>query len=255
MRGTGSGAGASAWARYRALSAEYRMERVAARLVLAAAAGAVAFGLAGAAGWWAGPTVLLSVFAAHTVYVRQRPDAVNGWRQGALAERRTGRRLAALDPAAYRVMHDRALPQAPAANLDHLVIGLTGVYAIVSRRFPVRTSLRADQRRVWAGDRPLVTLPAAAARAARTVAEELAAELDHEVRVTAMVAVHGGRLPRGGLRQGRVLFQPVRRLSAYIKSRPVVFSNAQVATIAAAAERRLPPMPEIAPYRRQLPRC
>lgn len=248
MRATDGGAGASAWARYRTLSAEYRKERFAARLVLAVAAGGVAFGAAGPAGWWIGPAVLLGVFAAHTIYVRQRPNTVNGWRQGALAERRTGRRLAALDPAAFRVMHDRALPQAPAANLDHLVIGLTGIYAIVSRRFPVRAVLWADRRRVWVGDRPLVTLQAAAARAARMVAEGLAAELDHEVRVTAMVAVHGARLPRGGLRQGRVVFQPVRRLPAYIEARPVVFTNAQVATIAAAAERLLPPMTEIVPY-------
>lgn len=249
MRATDGGAGASAWARYRTLSAEYRMERVAVRLVLAAAGGTAVFGFTGTAGWWAGPTAAAGVFVVHTVYVRQRPGALNGWRQGAIAERRTGRRLAALDPASFRVLHDRSLPDTPAVNLDHLVIGLTGVYAIVSRRWPVRISLRADRKRIWAGDRPLVALPAAAARAARTVSAGLTAELDHEVRVTAMVAVHGARMPRDGLRQGRVVFQPVRRLTPYIKERPVVFTSAQVDTITAAAERLLPPMTGLGVYR------
>jgi hypothetical protein len=64
-----------------------------------------------------------------------------------------------------------------------------------------------------------------------------------------MIAVHGAKLPSGGLRQGRVVFQPVRRLSGYIKGRPVVFTSAQVATIAAAAERLLPPMTATTPLR------
>ncbi len=92
-------------------------------------------------------------------------------------------------------------------------------------------------------------LPAAAARAARIVAEGLAAELDQEVRVTAVIAVHGARLPRQGLRRGGVVFQPVRRLPAFVRGRPAVFTSAQVATITGVAERLLPPMMGVRPYR------
>ncbi len=240
MRGTYGGAGASAWARYRLLAAQHRQERLIVEAALAGAAGAAA---AGFAGWTAGLAVACVVAAGHAWYVRRRPGALAGWRSGALAERRTARLLARLEPASYHVLHDRALPDAPAANLDHLVIGMTGIYAITSRRWsgwPPR--LRADRRRLRLGDRPLPSLPGAAVRAGRSVAAVLAAELDHEVLVTPLVAVQGARLPVSGLRFGEVVFQPVRRVPAFIREHPVVFTSAQVATIAAVAERVLPPM-------------
>jgi hypothetical protein len=64
--------------------------------------------------------------------------------------------------------------------------------------------------------------------------------------VEAMVAVHGPRLPRGGLRYGTdrdtVELHTARNLPHAIAARPVIFTSAQVATIAAAAESVLPPM-------------
>ncbi|MEU5876938.1 nuclease-related domain-containing protein [Spirillospora sp. NPDC047279] len=236
-----SSAGASAWSRYRALAAAHRQERLVLRGVLACGAGV---GAAGLSVWWAGPVVAVAAFAAFTLYEWNRPSPATSWRQGAMAERRTGRSLAKLDPAAFHVLHDRALPGAPATNLDHLVIGITGVYAIASRRWRWGLRLRSEGRRLWAGTRPAGDLAGAAARAAGSVAELLATELDHEVPVTPMVAVHGARVPRNGLRHGGVLFVASRPLPSIIATRPVTFTSAQVATVAAAAERVLPPMLE-----------
>jgi hypothetical protein len=47
---------------------------------------------------------------------RPSPDAV-AWRRGAVGERRTARRLAALERQGWAVLHDLALPGSP-ANLD-----------------------------------------------------------------------------------------------------------------------------------------
>jgi hypothetical protein len=239
----GSGAGASAWSRYRELAAENRWERVIVRAVLSVGAGVVAAGLIA---WWAGLAVAAGGFAGHTVYARVRPSPATNWRRGAVAERRTGRRLARLDPAGFHVLHDRALPGTPATNLDHLVIGLTGVYAIASRRWRRGVRLRSEEGRLWAGRRPAGHVRAPAVKAAAAVAELLAGKLDHEVHVDAMVAVHGARLPRGGLMYGTdddiVELHTARSLSHLIAARPVVFTSAQVATIAAAAESVLPPM-------------
>ena len=232
-------AGASAWARYRALPAEHRQARVAMRCLLAGAGGVVAAGLAT---WWVGLIAAAGVSAVHSIYLHHRPGPVRNWRMGALAERRTASRLAALDPAAFCVLHDRALPGAPSANLDHLVIGLTGAYVITSRRWTLGVRLWSDRHRLWAGGRPIVHLQAATARAAHTVAERLAAELNHDVPVFPMVAVHGARVPRGGLRHGGVSFQRARRVSHFIHERPVVFTTAQIAEIVIAAERAFPPM-------------
>ncbi|WP_395107506.1 nuclease-related domain-containing protein [Actinomadura sp. SCN-SB] len=240
-----SGAGASAWSRYRALAAENRRERVVVRAVLSLGAGVVAAGLSM---WWAGIAVAVGAFAGHTVYERVRPSPVTNWRRGAVAERRTGRRLAALDPAGFHVLHDRALPGTPVTNLDHLVVGLTGVYAIASRRWRRGVRLWTEGDQVWAGRGPAGNVRASAARAAAIVAELLGGELDYKIGVEAMVSVHGARPPRGGLRFGigddAVEFQPARALPRVISGRPVVITSAQVATIAAAAERALPPMIE-----------
>src|SRR4051794_26085961 len=116
-------AGASAYARYRAMRAAYRQERGIARLALSGFAGSMTAGLFG---WLTGMAVAAAVLIAHTVYVRVKPDSLSRWRRGAAAERRTGRHLARLDPAYFHVLHDRALPGGSHVNLDHLVIGLTG---------------------------------------------------------------------------------------------------------------------------------
>jgi hypothetical protein len=244
VRSSGSGAGASAWAHYRALAARDRRERLLVQGLLACGAGVVAAGLSV---WWAGPAVAAAAFAAQWAHGRTRPGPVANWRRGAVAERRTGRRLARLDPAAFHVLHDRALPGEPATNLDHLVIGLTGVYAIASRRWRRGVRLRSEQGRLRAGRRPAGNAHAPAARAAATVRDLLAGELDHDVAVMAMVAVHGARPPRGGLRHGEVDFQPVRALPRLLSARPVIFTSAQVAAIAAAAENVLPPMTTVPP--------
>jgi Nuclease-related domain len=239
-RGFGAaGAGASAWDRYRVLSAEHRQERVLVGVVLAGTAGVAAGGLWD---WRAGLVTAVATLAAHTYHLRNRPGAATNWRRGAVAERRTGRRLATLDPAAYHVLHDRALPGAPATNLDHLVVGLTGIYSIASRRWPPGVRMWVDRRRLWAGHRPVTRVPRLAAMAARTVADLLGTELDYEVEVWPYVAVHGARLPRSGLLAGGVEFQRAKRLPRLIHENPVIFTSEQVATIAAAAERVLPPM-------------
>jgi hypothetical protein len=228
------------------LSGEHRPQHFRVRLALAGAGGILVAVLAGT-----GPGLIAAagLFGAHAIYLRNRPGPATSWRQGALAERRTGRRLASLDSAEFHVLHDRVLPYASTANLDHLVVGLTGVYTIASRRWTWGVRLWADHRRIWAGRRSLTGLHATAVRTAKSVAEVLAAELDQVVEVFPLVAVHGARLPRGGLEHDGVMFQPVRRLPRFIDGRQVIFTDAEIATIVAAAERMLPPMLGEGPYR------
>jgi hypothetical protein len=235
-------AGASAQARYRSLRAQYRQERVLARLVLAGVAGSMTAGLFD---WLPGMSVALGILLLHSLFLRVKPDPVTRWRRGAAAERRTGRRLARLDPAYFHVLHDRALPAASRANLDHLVVGLTGVYAIVSRRWPPLTRLHAAEERMWAGPRPMTRVLVMARDAARTVAEHLSDDLGHRVEVNAVIVVHGARMPHAGFVFDGVTVQRAKRAGRLIQRQPAVFTTAQVAAIAAAAERILPPMIDV----------
>ncbi|MCW2901388.1 MAG: hypothetical protein JWO67_3653 [Streptosporangiaceae bacterium] len=212
------------------------------RGALCGSSGVMAWGLTH---WWGGLAAALVTLAVHALWLRNRPGPVTSWRHGAMAERRTGRLLAKLDPAAFRILHDRALPGAPATNLDHLVIGLTGVYVIATRRWTPGVRLWSDQRRLWAGSHSAAHLHAAVVRAAHTVARLLAAELDRDVPVSALVSVHGARVPRTGLTFRGVTFQRARRVPPSIEGHPVVFTTAEVAMIALAAEGAFRPMLEI----------
>lgn len=233
------GAGASAWARYRALSDSRLVEGSVVALALGISTLIVVGGLAS---WKAGAVFGAAVCVAHLLLWRLRPGPEGDWRRGALAERRTGRSLAALDPRGYRVLHDRALPDLPETNLDHLVIGLTGVYVVVTRRMRLGTRLWADEGRLWAGGHAASGLEAAAALIGQTVERMLSAELDKELEVAAVVAVQAGRVPAEGIEYGGVTFHRGKDMAHFVKGCPVIFTSAQVLTITAVAEVLFPPM-------------
>src|SRR5690606_4267089 len=218
-------AGASATYRYRALAAEHRWERWTVRTVVAAGAGVIAAGLSA---WWAGLVVAALFICGHVAYVRLRPGSVASWRRGALAERRTGRRLARLDPAGFHVLHDRALPGGarPMANLDHLVIGLSGVYAIASRLFRVTARLRVEGRRILGGSRLLVGVSRLAVSAADVVVALLSGELGQEVGVAPLVVGHGARVSRDCVENRGVLFCTAKAIPRRIAREPVVNTSA-----------------------------
>jgi hypothetical protein len=234
-------AGASAYAQYRAMRAAQRQERAFVRLALSGVVGSMTAGLFG---WLPGSSVAVAVVIAHTIYLRVRPDSLTRWRRGAAAERRTGRCLARLDPACFHVLHDRALPGVRRYNLDHLIVGHTGVYAVASRRWPFYVRLRADDR-LWVGARPVTRLLAMTRRAARIVSDRLTDELGQHVGVSPIIAVHGPRLPQAGIRFDGVTLQRAKRTHLLVQRQPVVYTTAQVSTIAAAAERVLHPMTEL----------
>jgi hypothetical protein len=67
--------------------------------------------------------------------LRFRPSpATLAWRHGAEGERQTARLLAPLERHGYQVFHDLAVPGSP-ANVDHGVVGPTGVFVIDSKRY------------------------------------------------------------------------------------------------------------------------
>src|SRR5690606_24234874 len=69
-------------------------------------------------------------------------DDARAWRRGAQGEERVGRVLARLGPE-WTVLHDLPLSSG-GANLDHLVIGRGGVYALNTKNLTGR---------VWVGER------------------------------------------------------------------------------------------------------
>ena len=61
------------------------------------------------------------------------PQSTRAWAQGALGEELMAQRLAEL-PDSFRVLHDRRIPGSR-ANIDHVVVGPTGVWVIDAKRY------------------------------------------------------------------------------------------------------------------------
>jgi hypothetical protein len=61
------------------------------------------------------------------------PQSTKAWQQGAIGEEQMARRLADL-PDTFHVLHDRRIP-GTRANIDHIVIGPTGIWVIDAKRY------------------------------------------------------------------------------------------------------------------------
>src|SRR4029453_11455026 len=76
---------------------------------------------------------------------RFRPsEQARTWRRGAQGERHTARLLDRLTGDGYVVFHDLAVPGNTSANVDHLVIGPTGVFVIDSKQWTGSVQQGAD---------------------------------------------------------------------------------------------------------------
>jgi nuclease-like protein len=147
VTGSLSRPGRSAMAAYRRLRSEELaawMRSLVWRAPLVAAAGALGQVLAAQVGLpWAG---LLGLVTAALVGWRLRfrlSEQARTWQRGAAGERRTARQLDRLTRDGYVVFHDLAVPGSP-TNVDHLVIGPSGVFVIDSKQWSGSVHQGAD---------------------------------------------------------------------------------------------------------------
>jgi hypothetical protein len=123
------------------------------------------------------------------------------WLRGAAGERATAALLDRLPPEHWSVLHDLPIPGSR-ANIDHLVIGPTGIWVVDTKTTlaPVTTRWRS----VWFGNRRLDPRP--------TLWEAEVASDRLGLTVRPLVAVHGEGLRRRGGRAGRLRVVPARSL-------------------------------------------
>jgi hypothetical protein len=203
------------------------------RAPLVVAAGAVAQVLAAQGGLPRAGLAGLAVAALVGWRLRFRPsEQARGWRRGAYGERRTARLLRRLARDGFVIFHDLAVPGAD-ANLDHLVIGPTGVFVIDSKQWTGQVYQTADGL-AWHNhyrlDRTLDTV--------RWEAETVSRLLG--TRATALVCVHGAQVRGGGGEAQGVAIMPAGRLRDAL-GQDRVLSDADVQLLAAAARLRLRP--------------
>jgi Nuclease-related domain len=203
------------------------------RAPLVAAAGAVGQVLAAQVGLPYGGLVGLAAAVLVGWRLRFRPsEQVTAWSRGAAGERRTARLLDRLTHDDYVVFHDLAVPGSP-ANVDHLVLGPSGVFVIDSKQWTGSVRQGADGL-VWHNhyrlDRTLETV--------RWEAQMVGRHLG--TRTAGVVCVHGAHVHGGGIDVQGVAIVPAHLLRGAL-GYDRVLSDADVARLAATARSKLRP--------------
>jgi hypothetical protein len=151
------------------------------------------------------------------------------WRQGAAGEVATGAALASLPGRRWAVMHDLRVPGSR-ANIDHLVIGPTGVWVIDTKTTRARVTTRWGS--VHLGDRKLDSRPLL--WEAQMVGELLG------VAARPLLAIHGDGLRRRGGRAGGVPALPAERIARRIRRGRRRLSRSEVEMLVDRAASSLP---------------
>ena len=203
------------------------------RAPLVAAAGLVVSALAAQAGMAGAGLFGLAVAALMAWRLRFRPsEQARAWQHGAHGEQQTARLLDRLTRDGFQVLHDLAMPGSP-ANIDHLVLGPSGVFVIDSKQGTGSVHQSSDGL-VWHHhyrlDRTLAAI--------RWQAEALGRLLG--VPVAPLVCVHGAHVQSGGLRAQGVAIVPATLLRPALGYEQVL-SDTDVELYAATARMRLQP--------------
>jgi hypothetical protein len=165
--------------------------------------------------------------------LRFRPsEQARTWQRGAAGERRTARLLDRLTRDGFVVFHDLAVPDSD-ANVDHLMIGPSGVFVIDSKQWTGSVYQSADGL-AWHNhyrlDRILETV--------RWEAETLGRLLG--TRIHPLLCIHGAHVHGGGLHAQSVAIVPAYLLRGALGDDRVL-SDADVELLATTAWSRLRP--------------
>jgi Nuclease-related domain len=222
--------GRSALAAYRRRRAEELAawtRTLAWRAPLAAAAGVAGDVLAAQAGLPHAGLLGLAVAALVGWRLRFRPsEQAKAWQRGAQGERRTARLLDRLTRDSYVVFHDLAVPDSD-ANVDHLVIGPTGLFVIDSKQWTGSVHQSADGL-VWHNHYPLDRTLETVRWEADTISRILG------TRVAALLCVHGAHVQGGGVDAQSVAIVPAHLLRSAL-GYDRVLSDADVELLATTA--------------------
>ena len=232
--GSPGGSALAAYRRRRALELAGWTRSLAWRAPLVAAAGLTAQVLAAQAGLPRAGLVGLAVAALLGWRLRFRPsEQARSWRRGAHGERHTARLLDRLTGDGYVVFHDLAVPGNTSANVDHLVIGPSGVFVIDSKQWTGSVHQSADGlawHHHYRLDRTLERV--------RWEAEAVGRLLG--TRIHPLLYVHGAHVHGGGLHAQGVAIVPADLLRSAL-GYDRVLSDAVVELLATTAWTRLHP--------------
>ncbi|WP_327090012.1 NERD domain-containing protein [Nonomuraea sp. NBC_01738] len=162
------------------------------------------------------------------------------WRGKRRGEAITGKLLRrALSKRGYRVLDGRAIRDQ--ASIDHLIIGPGGVWIVDNESWSPDIEIASYGGRLFFGEKFGTKVAKPLVDTAGAFAELLTRETGMPVRISPMLAVHCGQLPRGGMlhAEGLTLLKP-RLVSRLIRTAPAgALSEEQIEVLARTAAREL----------------
>ncbi|GGL06350.1 hypothetical protein Sme01_66550 [Sphaerisporangium melleum] len=190
--------------------------------------------------WRLGLIAAILAAIGDTVYRAQTVSSVPPWRRASAAERRTEAQLRKLERNGYLTLHARSIPNSE-AQIDHLVIGPTGVYAVDSEKWDKRLPVRVQShRKLFHG--PFNQKPRLdEARWEASQASELITQgLGREITVIPSLAIYGPAIPWKILNIREVDVFDGSRVRKWITNRERSLTGEEIQDIYAIAEQALP---------------
>lgn len=201
-------------------------------------------------GWQVAVLPLVLAAIAVGVLATLNHTRVQAWHDEQLdAQRQTARRLRGLRSAGYAVLRFRTLSSGDDAategagggtDVDHLVVGPSGVFALTSRRYGRKVPMRAMGHDLLHGPTSQRHVLDQARRGADQVARVIRHSLRQDITVAATVIVHGPDVPWKVLTIRDVNVLSVRRLHRYITRRQRQLSPVEMERVTAAVETAFP---------------
>ncbi|WP_345569314.1 nuclease-related domain-containing protein [Nonomuraea rosea] len=145
--------------------------------------------------WRVGVTAGVIAAILEAVYRARSNSSVPAWRRTSVAERRTEAQLRKLERSGYRTLHARAIPGSE-AQIDHLVVGPTGVYAVDSEKWDKRLPVRVQMgKKLFHGPFDMKPRITEAKWEASQASELISKAFGREVSVVPSLAIYGPPVP------------------------------------------------------------
>lgn len=157
---------------------------------------------------------------------------VGNWRKGAIGEEQVGAVLDQMEHEGYRALHD---VEARRGNIDHVLAGPTGVFALETKAWRGRVWLSKGGR-LRVGGRSEDRAVEQAKKGARYVRDAMKGAGIHGW-VEAVIVLTATSMPLGPMKLGAVTVVTLDELPAFVRSRHREMDNLEAARIIAAVYR------------------
>ena len=190
--------------------------------------------------WRVGIAAAIIAAIADAVYTSKTTSSVAAWRHIGASERKTEKQLQGMQRAGYKALHARAIPGSD-AQIDHLVVGPTGVYAVDSENWDKRMPLRVQShRKLFLGPFNQKERLDEARWEADQAHELISSALGTDIDVRPSLAVFGPTVPWNVLTIRDVDVYTGSRLRKYLKKQDKILTEDEIQRIYKIANRVLP---------------